>query len=166
LAGLEIARIRLDREKRRISNITLTRKDLRFKCKRCAVFCCKLGGPLIKEADLKRIAEIGLDPYKYLEPLKNRYGQRGEAVGILKQKKDGSCVFLEYEASKGIYKCGIYEARPALCRLYPFEFFLKEDGTGVLSFIPCCNGLNAHDGMLVDREFIERYLLDAICEAL
>ena len=166
MAGTEIAKITFDREKREISSITFTRKDLRFKCKRCAVFCCKLGGPIVKETDLKRIAKIGLDPYKFIAPLRRRYGQQGDAIGVLKQKEDGSCIFLEYDESRGIYKCGIYEARPALCRLYPFEFTLEENGTGVLSFIPCCNGLNALDGILVDREFVEKYLLDVIVEAI
>ena len=166
MADLEIARIKIDREKKRILNITFTRKDLRFKCKRCAVFCCKLGGPLVKECDLKRMAKIGLDPYEFLEPLSREYDRHRDVVGVLRQKEDGSCIFLEHDESRGIYECRIYEARPASCRLYPFEFTLHGNGNGVLSFIPCCNGLNAHDGRLIDREFIEKYLLDAIYESI
>jgi len=163
LADQEIARVTFNCKEKRILDITLLRKDLRFKCKRCAVFCCKLGGPIVKEADLKLLAKIGLDPFKFLVPLRRPYDRQKDAVGALKQKKDGSCIFLRYDRSTGLYECRIYEARPSLCKLYPFEFVPEEDGTGVLSVIPCCNGLNAYDGKVVDREFIEKHLLDAIC---
>jgi Fe-S-cluster containining protein len=166
LTGREIARIIFDREKRRILDVTPLGEDLRFKCKRCAVFCCRLGGPLVVEADLKRMAGIGLDPGEFLLPLNRSYGQLKDAVGVLGRKRDGSCVFLGYDISKGVYECGIYEARPAVCRLYPFEFIPEGEESGVLRFIPCCNGLNAGDGKLVNREFIEEHLLGAICDLL
>jgi len=162
LVDLEIAEITFDVEKKRILNITFSKKDLRFKCKRCGVFCCKLGGPPVTETDLKRIGKTGLNPYDFLEPLRRRHTRHVDAVGILKRKKDGSCIFLEYDRSKRLYECRIYEARPDLCRLYPFEFASEGNGKGVLKIIPCCNGLNAPDGRIVDQEFVEKYLLDAI----
>jgi len=166
LADLEVAKITFNSERKQILNITLLRKDLRFKCKRCGVFCCKLGGPIVKEADLKRIAKIGLDPFKYVAPLRRRYDPQTDAIGVLKQKKDGSCIFLRYDESLRLYECKIYEARPNVCKLYPFEFILEGNETGVLRFIPCCNGLNASDGRLVDREFIEKHLWNVIREIL
>jgi len=166
LTDQEIAKIRFNREKKQVLDVTFLRRDLRFKCKRCAVFCCKLGGPMVRERDLRRIAKTGLDPSKFVAPLRRRYGQQEGMVGVLKQKGDGSCIFLGYDESTGLYECGIYEARPAVCRLYPFEFLLEGSETGVLRFIPCCNGLNADDGELVNREFVEKYLLDVICEVL
>jgi len=162
LIDLEIAEITFDAERRRILNITFSKKDLRFKCKRCSVFCCKLGGPPVTEADLKRMAKTRINPYDFLEPLTSRHSRYVNAVGILKRKKDGSCIFLEYDRSKRLYECRIYEARPDLCRLYPFEFTSKGNGKGVLKIIPCCNGLNTPDGRIVDQEFVEKYLLDAI----
>jgi len=158
-----IARIRFDRERKQILNISLLRGDLRFKCKRCAVF---LGGPIVRPSDLRRIAKTGLDPLKFVAPLRRRYNGQKDVIGVLKQKRDGSCIFLRYDESTRLYECRIYEARPAVCRLYPFEFLLEGNETGVLRLIPCCNGLNAEDGELVDREFVEKHLLDAICEAL
>ena len=166
MADQEIARIRFDSRKRQILDILLLRKDLRFKCKRCAVFCCKLGAPLVTERDIKRLAETGINPYDFLMSIKGEYGQHAGVIGVLKQKKDGSCIFLDYDKSSGLYECRIYEARPSLCRLYPFEFILEGNETGVLRFIPCCNGLNAHDGSIVNREFIEKHLLDAIRDSL
>jgi Fe-S-cluster containining protein len=37
---------------------------------------------------------------------------------FLKFQKSGSCVFLKEEAGK--YACSVYEARPGVCRSYPF----------------------------------------------
>lgn len=166
MSDQEIAEIIFDREKKQILDITLLRKDLRFTCKRCAVFCCKLGGPLVRETDLKRIAKASFNPFEFFEPIRCRYDQQKDVIGVLKQKDDGSCIFLKYDKSTGLYECKIYEARPNVCRLYPFEFILEGEENGVLRVIPCCNGLNAPNGRRVDREFIEKHLLDAIREIL
>jgi Fe-S-cluster containining protein len=112
------------------------------------------------------MAGMGLNPQKFLLPLNRSYGQVRDAVGVLSRKKDGSCVFLSYDCSRGIYECGIYEARPAVCRLYPFEFIPEAAESGVLRLIPCCNGLNAEEGKPVNRDFIENHLLRAICDLL
>jgi len=164
LTDQEIAKIIFDREKKQILNIITLREDLRFRCKRCAVFCCKLGGPLVREADLKRIARAGFDPYEFIEPIRHRHNQQRDVIAVLKQKDDGSCIFLKYNETMDLYECRIYEDRPSLCRLYPFEFILENDETGILRIIPCCNGLNTPNGEIVNREFIEKYLLDAIRE--
>ncbi|RLI04914.1 hypothetical protein DRO38_00200 [Candidatus Bathyarchaeota archaeon] len=166
LSDQEIARMTFNREKKQILEITILRKDFRFKCQRCAVFCCKLGGPIVNKLDLKRLAKTGLNPSEFIEPVRRHHDQQGDAIGVLKQKDDGSCIFLKYDASTGLYECGIYEARPNVCRLYPFEFILEGNEKGVLRVIPCCNGLNAPNGRLVDREFIRKHLLDAIREIL
>ena len=166
MAEEEIAKIIFDAGKKQILDMILLRRDLRFKCKRCAVFCCKLGGPAVTETDLKRLVEIGINPYNFLAPSRSSYTQQTGVIGALKQKKDGSCIFLDHDESRGLYKCRIYEARPSLCRLYPFEFIFDKNETGILRYIPCCNGLNVHDGRMVDRDFIEEHLLDAICESL
>jgi len=166
LAEEEIAKITFDAGKKQILDIILLRRDLRFKCKRCAVFCCKLGGPAVTETDLKRLVEIGINPHNFLAPSRSSYTQQTGVIGALKQKKDGSCIFLDHDESRGLYKCRIYEARPSLCRLYPFEFILKGNETGVLRFIPSCNGLNAPDGRVVDQDFIKKHLLNPIRELL
>jgi len=166
LVDQEIAKIEFDSEKKQVLNIIVLRKKFRFRCKRCAVFCCKLGGPPVTESDLKRIAKMGLNPYEYVEPLTSRHNWRVDAVGALKRKKDGSCIFLKYDESAGLYECRIYESRPSLCRLYPFEFIREREGIGALRFISCCNGLNAYGGRIIDREYIEKNLLDAILELI
>jgi len=86
--------------------------------------------------------------------------------GILKNKEDGSCIFLKFKAEKNRYECLIYDFRPALCRLYPFDFDWISPDTIVLRFIPCCRGLNNHDGESVDEEFITIHLVNTLLEAI
>ena len=161
----EIAKITWNPCTREFTDIVFFEKNLRFKCKGCAVFCCKLGGPGVTENDQKRLRAAGFEPMEYLvHQLANQTGQRNVSELVLKQKEDGSCIFLNYDTEDKVYRCSIYDLRPSLCRLYPFEFQRTSPNTGILRFIPCCNGLNASDGLLVDRKFIEKHLLGPIVD--
>jgi Fe-S-cluster containining protein len=150
-----IAEIILDPEMRQIIGLTLYHR-LRFKCKRCATFCCKLGGPKLSEKDIEQIRRGGYSVEEFLESASNS----------LKSGEDGSCIFLKFAAEKNVYTCKIYDFRPALCRLYPFELDRKSPYAFTLKLIPCCMGLNNPNGETVDKEFIARYLLDAALEVL
>ena len=86
--------------------------------------------------------------------------------GSLKNREDGSCIFLKFDVGKDRYECSIYDFRPALCRLYPFDFDRVSPGSVVLKLIPCCRGLNNPEGELVDEEFINDHLLDALLETM
>jgi Fe-S-cluster containining protein len=151
----KIAEVVLDPEKRQIIGLTLYR-PIRFKCKRCATFCCKLGGPKLTDKDIEHIRRAGYDTKEFLEP----------ALNSLKSREDGSCIFLKFEAEKNVYTCKIYDFRPALCRLYPFEFNEKSPHVLALKLIPCCTGLNNSDGEAIDKDFITYYLLDAALKVL
>jgi len=162
-----IARITWDSEKRQITNIVFFEEGLRFKCKRCAVLCCKLGGPKVSEKDVERLKEAGYKDMDFLDTaIDKEVKPRSIKEGVLKQKMDGSCIFLQYDGRNKLYKCGVYDLRPASCRLYPFEFEVLEPKTVMLKFIPCCNGLNTHSGALVDKKFIEEHLLESILKSL
>ena len=147
-----VAEILLSPKTQQITNLTLHEKRLRFKCKQCAVFCCKLGGPTLSEKDVKRIEQAG---YRAEE---SADGNR------LKNKEDGSCIFLNFNQKKGIYECLIYDFRPALCRLYPFSLEKKSPNSFLLKLIPCCNGLNNPDGEQVKEKFIIDHLFDSVLE--
>jgi Fe-S-cluster containining protein len=103
----------------------------------------------------------------FLEPVSNsEFKGLPVMCGSLKSKRDGSCVFLRFDVEDDCYECSIYDSRPALCRLYPFDFDRVGSNSVVLKFIPCCRGLNNPDGELVDEEFINNHLLDALLEAI
>ena len=160
--NMTIAEITMDPKTKRIANMVLFRKDHRFKCQRCAIFCCRLGGPKINNKDLQRLKQAGYDAKNFVKNVKKENVNKG----FLKEKEDGSCVFLEYSDKSKKYACLIYNFRPSVCRLYPFEFTLTSPNVGILRVIPCCNGLNVLDGELVNQKFVEKNLLEAIIDSL
>jgi hypothetical protein len=56
---MEIAELTFDTKAKCLIKLDLLRKDLRFKCQRCAIFCCKLGGPALNVKDLQRLRQAG-----------------------------------------------------------------------------------------------------------
>jgi len=86
--------------------------------------------------------------------------------GNLKNREDGSCVFLKFDAERGFHECSIYDVRPALCSLYPFDFEMVNPDSFVLKLIPCCRGLNDPRGELVNEEFVINCLIDAILDLI
>jgi len=161
-----LARITINPETRQVKDLSLHQK-LRFKCRRCAVFCCRLGGPWLTEKDIERIKQAGYDAKDFLESvLNNEFKGLPIMRDSVKNKEDGSCVFLKFKAEKNRYECLIYDFRPILCRLYPFDFEKIGPNSIVLKLIPCCRGLNNPDGEPVDEEFITNHLLDALLEAI
>ena len=162
-----LAKITVNSETREIRDLSIQQKSLRFKCRRCATFCCRLGGPKLTSKDIEQIMEAGYDVKDFLKPiLDSEFKGIPTMCGSLKNKEDGSCIFLKFDVEADHYKCSIYDFRPALCRLYPFDFDKVGPNFIVLKVIPCCRGLNNPDGELVDEEFIANYLLDALLEAM
>jgi len=162
-----IAEVFFDPETKQIVRITFCQDGLRFKCTRCGTLCCKLGGPKLTKKDAERIRHAGHDLEDFLEPAVNlEFKGSPIMLGNLKNRKDGSCIFLESSSRKGVYKCSIYDFRPALCRLYPFDFERISPNSFILKFIPCCKGLNGSDGEFVDERFITCHLLGSILEIL
>lgn len=67
-----VAVITFDPKNRRITELKLANKQFRFKCKRCAALCCKLGGPVLTRKDAKQIAAVGYPVNDFFEPKKLR----------------------------------------------------------------------------------------------
>ncbi|MFQ5758514.1 MAG: YkgJ family cysteine cluster protein, partial [Candidatus Bathyarchaeia archaeon] len=155
----EIARILLDPETKQILDITIYEENLRFGCRRCATFCCRLGGPKLTKKDIERIVKAGYEVREFFVPFKGESECSPTFLGSLKSIEDSSCIFLRFNPEKGNYECSIYDFRPALCRLYPFDFYKTNSHSLVLRLIPCCMGLNNPDGELVNERFIVSSLL-------
>jgi len=161
-----LAKITLDSKSRQIRDLSLLQKRFRFKCKRCATFCCRLGGPKLTRKDIERIEEAGYHVKDFLEPVNREFKGLPVMCGCLRNREDGACIFLKFDAEQNRYECSIYDLRPVLCRLYPFDFGRVGSNIIVLKFIPCCRGLNNPDGKLVDERFIANHLLDPLLEAI
>ena len=161
----DIAEVIFDPEARRIVRMTLYHADLRFRCIRCAVFCCKLGGPILTESDMERAKLAGHRLEDFLETTTDpKFKRLPTMVGNLKNKKDGSCILLKSNPRRGVYECPIYDSRPTRCKLYPFDFEKVSPNSFMLKLIPSCNGLNTEDGELVNENFITKHLLNALLD--
>lgn len=149
------------------TNMILYLRDLRFKCQRCASLCCKLGGPPLSRKDIDRIKRAGYDPQEFSESASPTRFELSRAMqSVMKDKQDGSCIFLEIGREGNKYECSIYDHRPSLCRLYPFYIETVGLSSLWLKIIPCCKGLNDPEGETVDEEFILRYLCKAVIDLL
>jgi len=160
-----IAEIKLDPETGQVLDIRLFERSLQFRCKRCAS-CCKLGGPCLTKEDIKQMESAGHKISEFVEDSKREYGSHSLMTSVMKNRKDGSCIFLRTDEKRTAYVCSIYEIRPILCRLYPFEIKRIDIGSFLLKILPCCNGLNDADGELVDKGFLVRYLFESNYEHL
>ena len=160
-----LAVIIIDPLNRTIKDMSLIQKQFQFKCKRCASLCCKLGGPVLTRNEAELIESAGCCVSEFLEPGNSDKDFSPLVYGRLKSRKDGSCIFLKFDAKQNCHKCGIYDVRPALCRLYPFCFEMLGSNKIALKFIPCCMGLNNPNGKKLDKEFVSNYLLEPLLEA-
>ena len=160
-----IAEVILDPGAKRILRMTFYHDNLRFRCKRCAVFCCKLGGPILIKSDMERAKKAGHRLEDFLETTVDpKFKRLPMMVGNLKNNKDGWCILLKSSPRRGFYECPIYNSRPARCRLYPFDFERVSPNSFTLKLIPSCNGLNAEDGELVNENFITKHLLTPLLD--
>ena len=89
-----------------------------YDCKKCPAYCCSYPEIETTPRDIERLAKHhGLD-YGTAEERFTK-SDDAKAVRILRHKKDeffGTvCTFLDQEKRR----CGVYEARPSVCRAYP-----------------------------------------------
>ena len=84
-------------------------------CKKCAQCCKNFPFVELSQNDIFEIEKFTGSP---LDVFTN---QKGETVGeyFLQFVENGNCFFLN--ENNGDYSCGIYEARPRVCRNYPSE---------------------------------------------
>jgi Fe-S-cluster containining protein len=82
-------------------------------CRLCAA-CCKRGPFVQLDADEIALLEpaSGLRGDLFTDDAGDESGRR-----FLRMKRQGECIFLE--AAGGAHACGVYDARPAICREYP-----------------------------------------------
>lgn len=153
-----LAIITLDQNKE-IINVKVVQEEFKFGCIRCADLCCKLGGPKLTERDAEKIKAQSIEDF--LAPKKSNNNLKN-TVGSLKIKKNGSCIFLQYESKISCHICNIYDFRPTLCKLYPFKIENLDSNRIAFKFIPCCKGLNNPKGKILDREFFLEKLEEAL----
>jgi Fe-S-cluster containining protein len=87
-----------------------------FNCSKCPAYCCSYDRIEVTKRDVLRIARHFGVSYKQAE---KRYTKDSSVGRVLRHKRDHLfktvCQFLDTETRR----CGIYDARPAVCRVYP-----------------------------------------------
>ena len=141
-----IAEITIDPETKRVIRVEYQERGARFKCQRCAIFCCRLGPPKLSQKDIERLKLSRRNSNKFLY----------EHQLNLRSREDGSCVLLSRDSPDTLHKCSVYRFRPTLCRLYPFQFQKLNENRYALRLITCCNGLNTDDGVPINTSFVVR----------
>jgi Fe-S-cluster containining protein len=138
----EVRRFRKDLKKARATSPDEVAERLpAFECQGCAKCCRGTFGDntvTVFPFEIRRImAATGLDWLDIVEPEEDgdedEYGNRQAFEWALRKKPDGDCIFLDSG------RCTIYEARPFICRTYPF--YLDEGRVGHGE----CDGLGCGD---------------------
>jgi Fe-S-cluster containining protein len=115
------------------------RQFVQFKCHHCN-HCCKDVICLPTPFDVKRIVEeTGANPYAFIDFITSAeiddfaeddptwLDVNGERYLMALRRDRHGCYFLQRKTGH----CTIYEARPALCRLYPFMAVDDDEGTTI-----------------------------------
>ena len=135
--------------------VTVRPKDwVPFRCRLCGNYCRNLRGNLMPEQiDAYRLArflrkrgeEDFYTRYTYPDMLEGFF----PIFLINTVDPDDSCVFLKDG------RCSVYEARPRVCRLYPFTAFPGQRGKA-FHFFQCMDSNSAHfsDGKILVKDWM------------
>ena len=139
--------------------VTVRPKDwVPFRCRLCGNYCRNLRGNLMPEQiDAYRLARFLWErgEVEYMEDFYTRYTYPDMLEGffpvflINTVDPDDSCVFLKDG------RCSVYEARPRVCRLYPFTAFPGQRGKA-FHFFQCMDSNSAHfsDGKILVKDWM------------
>lgn len=139
--------------------VTVRPKDwVPFRCRLCGNCCRNLRGNLMPEQiDAYRLARFLWErgEVEYMEDFYTRYTYPDMLEGcfpvflINTVDPDDSCVFLKDG------RCSVYEARPRVCRLYPFTAFPGQRGKA-FHFFQCMDNNSAHfsDGKILVKDWM------------
>ena len=139
--------------------VTVRPKDwVPFRCRLCGNCCRNLRGNLMPEQiDAYRLARFLRErgEVEYMEDFYTRYTYPDMLEDffpvflINTVDPDDSCVFLKDG------RCSVYEARPRVCRLYPFTAFPGQRGKA-FHFFQCMDSNSAHfsDGKILVKDWM------------
>lgn len=104
-----------------------------FQCARCGVCCQGVGGIVLAEKDIARLAEhLSMHRGTFLEIWTELRGR----LPSLRAGDDGYCVF--FAAGQG---CTVHPARPDVCRAWPFFRGNLEDASSFEMAREDCQGI-------------------------
>jgi Fe-S-cluster containining protein len=123
-------------------------KRIHFGCERCTLCCGD------SKHRVRRILLLNIDVDRVLKSQSMDLAEfavkiEGFEPYVFQMKKtvDGSCVFLRDSS------CSIYEARPLICRFYPFQLQNRGNDRYVFRYTEECPGIGK--GPQLERRFFE-----------
>ncbi|WP_165067151.1 YkgJ family cysteine cluster protein [Desulfovibrio sp. ZJ200] len=104
-----------------------------FACRMCGRCCEGRGGIVVGPADLARLcAFLNLAADEVIA----RYGERSNGKLKIRSGEDDRCIF--FRQGQG---CGVHEAKPAICRAWPFFRGNLEDPASLALAKKFCPGI-------------------------
>lgn len=104
-----------------------------FTCRRCGRCCQGKGGIVLAGCDIERLCRyLGLDRATLL----SRYAEQVGDMPRLVSRADGYCIF--YEDG-----CGVHQARPDVCRAWPYFRANLDDRLSFAMARQDCPGIRA-----------------------
>jgi Fe-S-cluster containining protein len=134
-------------------------KNVHFQCTKCAL-CCgdtkkRTRHILLLKKEAERISEATFKP---VEEFSAQIEDHDSYVYEMKKtKKEGKCFFLKEDL------CTIYAFRPLICRFYPLQLKIIEDGKYRFSYTTECPGIG--QGEKLQESYFEN-LFQQACEQL
>ncbi len=125
-------------------------KNVAFECSRCGLCCgdtsAKKRHILLLKADAERLTSFlnrGISTFSVKTSDKHSY------IYEMQKSPDGKCILLNNN------QCSAYEARPLICRFYPFELSSRADGSYSFQATEECPGVIRCDDLSCDKKLVD-----------
>ena len=108
--------------------------DVRFTCSRCGD-CCRTWDVMVSSRERKALEGVDwegrADDLAGVKPTVGVKAPGMEGQRRLRRRDDGACIFLGEESQCRLHEHFGEEAKPLMCRLYPFGFYPMGDRVAV-----------------------------------
>jgi len=123
-----------------------------FDCRMCGHCCEGKGGIVVSSRDLRRLCDhMGLSPVEFERSWGERWGDKLH----IRCGEDGRCVFFEKGAG-----CSVHEAKPDICRAWPFFRGNLVDAESYMLARDFCPGISVTESHAAFRRQGLDYLLE------
>ncbi len=142
-----------------VESVAAPEENPAFSCRQCGTCCRGRGGIILRRKDSLRLAaHLGLTTQEFMD----RYTRKRQGKYELICGQDGCCVFF---SSPGA--CAVHEARPDICRAWPFFRGNLIDEQSFALAAAYCPGINRECSfeqfVAEGREYLAQ--ADLICRA-
>jgi Fe-S-cluster containining protein len=122
--------------------------DLAFECSRCGL-CCGDTPNRTRHIRLTKLDAEGIAqaPRREIGSYCTPTPENAPYIHEMHKTPEGNCVFLVNN------QCTIYDARPLICRFYPFQLSMDFDGIYVFEATAECPAIGAEGGKRLEGAF-------------